>query len=206
MADIIETSIFEPVRLIESDDYVTGGVGGTANIAPTQLANRTKFLYDWLSQFTGMIIPFPKSTPPEGWVELNGALLSRTAYSALWAFVQVSGNLVSESAWQSQNRTGQFSTGDGSTNFRLMDLRAEFIRAWDHGAGIDTGRTLGSWQADEFKSHTHRWRAASPASTVVGGFPQVANSYVDDTSYLTTATGGVETRPRNVAFMYCIKY
>lgn len=83
--------------------------------------------------------------------------------------------------------------GDGSTTFDLPELRAEFIRGWDNGRGIDSGRVFGSAQADEFKSHTHTVaggvNAASGASwNVPGGI-----------SGASGAAGGAETRPLNIA-------
>ena len=35
------------------------------------------------------------------------------------------------------------------------DLRGKFIRGLDLGAGLDPGRTLATFQADQFKSHSH---------------------------------------------------
>jgi phage-related tail fiber protein len=86
----------------------------------------------------------------------------------------------------------------------VPDLRGEFLRGWDHGRGVDPGREFGSWQADELKSHTHdyvgvRWedRIQSGVNTERGGV---------DLTKTTAATGGSETRPRNIAVMYIIKY
>lgn len=98
-----------------------------------------------------------------------------------------------------------FGTGDGSTTFNVPDLRGEFARGWDDGRAIDTSRSMGSAQADEFKSHKHRgWvfvygttfglASKDPAA---GG----SNMYSDN-----EVTGGTETRPRNIAMLYCIKY
>ena len=55
---------------------------------------------------------------------------------------------------------------DGSTTFNVPDLRGEFIRGWDAGRGIDSGRSFGSAQADEFKAHDHdvSWTAAEGGS------------------------------------------
>ena len=37
----------------------------------------------------------------------------------------------------------------------VPDLRARFIRGWDHGANRDPNRTRGSWQEARTKRHTH---------------------------------------------------
>ena len=133
----------------------------------------------------GTIITVAKNTAPSGYLKANGALLSRTTYAALFAQIGTT-----------------FGVGDGSTTFALPDLRGYFPRGWDDGRGIDTGRVFGSTQEDDFKSHIHGngayntgYMADSGAS--LGGYCVGAN---------TTATGGPETRPKNIALLYCIKY
>lgn len=133
----------------------------------------------------GAVMAFAMSSPPAGWLRANGAAVSRTTYVALFAAIgTVHGN------------------GDGSTTFNVPDLRGEFVRGWDNGRGIDSGRTFGTAQADELKAHNHLMLGSAAANgagaramtTVTGGF---------DTS--TQNTGGAETRPRNIALLYCIK-
>jgi phage-related tail fiber protein len=84
-----------------------------------------------------------------------------------------------------------------------LDLRGEFIRGWDNGRGVDAGRSLGSWQADEFKSHTHTYNKAKPLYANLAGGGNVA--YPTGGTGITNATGGSETRPRNVALLACMK-
>lgn len=109
------------------------------------------------ANFVGMIGDFLSTSPPPGWLVLNGAEVSRTTYAALWAFAQSSGMLETEANWLG-GAFGQFSDGDGSTTFRLPDHRGEFSRALDGGRGVDVSRALGSLQADSLKSHNHRQR------------------------------------------------
>jgi hypothetical protein len=84
------------------------------------------------------------------------------------------------------------------------DLRGEFIRGLDSGRGIDTGRVLGSAQIDMFKSHTHNSSVYGPGGAAAY-LASTYNSYFDATTQVTGATGGTETRPRNVALLYCMK-
>jgi len=103
----------------------------------------------------GEIMFFPATTAPAGTIKANGAALSRATYPALWAYAQASGNIVSDALWTSNKMYGSFSTGDGSTTFRIPDVRGEFIRAFDDGRGIDTGRVLGQHQDSQNLAHTH---------------------------------------------------
>lgn len=142
----------------------------------------------------GEVAFFAMEVAPSGWIKANGALISRTTYSDLFLAIGT-----------------RFGAGDGATTFRLPDLRGEFVRGWDDGRNVDTGRALGSTQADEFKSHSH----LDPTGNT-GGITQT-NPYevtppgnrLPDYDYVgsapTSNTGGAETRPRNIALLACIK-
>lgn len=87
-----------------------------------------------------------------------------------------------------------------------LDLRGEFIRAWDNGHGTDPGRALATWQAGEIQAHNHGLDSKiintngatwGPLDVVAGG---------GGSGYgLTSPTGGSETRPRNVALLACVQ-
>ncbi len=156
----------------------------------------------------GTIIETSLASPPAGTVAANGALLSRTSFAALFNAANASG-LVSEAAW-SANSWGRYSVGDGSTTFRVPDLRGEFRRGLDSGRGIDAGRGIGTSQAGAIESHTHPlyFYSSLAGKTMdfsgpdLGGFSSSAGGE----SGSTGATGGAETRPRNVATLVCIKF
>lgn len=137
----------------------------------------------------GTVAHFAASTAPAGWLKANGALVSRSAYAALFAVVGTT-----------------FGAGDGSTTFALPDLRGEFVRSLDDGRGVDSGRGIGTAQADDLKSHVH----SVPGNTSNGsGSPYRILSNTNSSPNVTNdtyATGGTETRPRNVAMLACIKY
>jgi microcystin-dependent protein len=95
-----------------------------------------------------------------------------------------------------------YGLGDGSTTFNVPDYRAQFLRGLDAGAGIDIGRALGTNQADMFASHTHY-------ATNGLGMVSYGNGIGIGSSYGAAGlnnTGGVETRGKNVAVNYGIKY
>jgi len=137
------------------------------------------------------------STAPTGWIKANGSAVSRTTYSALFSAIGTT-----------------FGTGNGSTTFNVPDLRGEFARGWDDSRGIDTGRSFGSSQADAFKEHRHALlgnsggavQALFSQSSVIAGIQNLGASFADPASTMGNGNGaGTETRPRNIALLYCIK-
>ncbi len=151
----------------------------------------------------GALIWHTGNTAPDGFIVPEGVELSRVTYSNLWQFAQNSGMLVTETDWQA-GQNSFYSDGDGLTTFRLPDFRGEFLRAWDDGRGVDSGRNFGSWQADELRSHRHTYYH-SPGD---GLADWKDNPYASPqtSTYYTGYTGGDETRPRNIALLPCIKY
>lgn len=138
----------------------------------------------------GALQAFAMSSAPSGWLKANGAAISRTAYAALFAAIGTT-----------------YGAGDGSTTFNLPDLRGEFVRGWDDGRGVDSGRALGSSQAGQMPSHNH----TIPVSGGPGvGTEIIGNSGQAPANLTTGSAGGTsngsENRPRNVAQLYCIKF
>lgn len=138
---------------------------------------------------TGVVTAFAGSTLPDaGWLWCRGDTVSRTTYAGLFAVIGTS-----------------YGAGDGVTTFRLPDLRAEFIRGLDSSRGVDSGRVLGTSQSHQTQSHTHEMGYTAGTSR---GSPDLPVGAVFDTSASTentSAFGGAETRPRNVAMNYIIK-
>ena len=149
---------------------------------------------------SGQIAFFAGSNAPSGWLKANGAAVSRTAYADLFAAIGTA-----------------YGAGDGRNTFNLPDLRGEFVRGWDDGRGIDANRALGSAQADEIKSHKHAMPIAGNSDDMFEHLSERKNlniTLVPDTDSNNvygfakddyTATGGAETRPRNIALLACIK-
>jgi len=140
---------------------------------------------------TGSVHQFAMNTAPTGYLKCNGAAVGRTTYAALFAAIGTT-----------------WGVGDGSTTFNLPDLRGEFVRGWDDGKGTDSGRTFASAQAGAIESHTHTIKLG--ADNQIGHDASVEGDRTIDTSGSATAgyvqaTGGTETRPRNIALLYCIK-
>lgn len=142
---------------------------------------------------TGLVGAFARNSAPTGWLKANGAAVSRTTYAALFA---ASGTT--------------FGSGDGSTTFNLPDLRGEFVRGWDDGRGVDSGRVFGSAQAGQMQAHTHAVPVALNSSIGAFGSALSASQAADFAGNASGSAGGTsnssENRPRNIALLHCIKY
>ncbi|HFM0159408.1 TPA: phage tail protein [Escherichia coli] len=153
----------------------------------------------------GVPVPWPSATPPTGWLKCNGAAFSAEEYPELAKVYP--------------------------TN-KLPDLRGEFIRGWDDGRGIDTGRSILSIQGYATEDHAHGLPSRSTIVTdatinfyfdeswVNSGTDIIKRGNTNDAglpapdygtfkTYKQSVAGlGVaasETRPRNIAFNYIVR-
>ncbi|EJI1287145.1 tail fiber protein, partial [Escherichia coli] len=145
----------------------------------------------------GVPVPWPSATPPTGWLKCNGAAFSAEEYPEL------------AKAYP--------------TNI-LPDLRGEFIRGWDDGRGVDSSRTLLSWQKG---SYLVQEANISPDSVVQFSVNDIAllgwdktetNSDIIRAKSIPTehiwnpvpvGDWGIQylgyARPRNIAFNYIVR-
>jgi microcystin-dependent protein len=85
----------------------------------------------------------------------------RSEFPKLWEFIETQTLLLKdETTWQTENTLngmcGYYSSGDGSTTFRLMNLNGSMIKAVD---GIT--QLVGRYQEDENKKHLHNLKDES---------------------------------------------
>jgi microcystin-dependent protein len=175
----------------------------------------------------GSVFNLATTTVPTGFLECNGAAVSRSTYATLFATISTT--------WGS---------GDGSSTFNLPDLRGQFVRGWDNSAGVDSGRSFASSQSDQNKSHNHSitdsghfhhaFRSGNsgesrfgstltssnfPASGTGAGNlneaynivsksdePDVGKTSTETTGITISNDGGTEVRVKNYALMYVIKF
>lgn len=148
----------------------------------------------------GAVMPFAMQAAPSGWLVCDGSVVSRTAHAALFAAIGTTFN------------TG----GEAGTEFRLPELRGELVRGWDDGRNVDVGRTFGSWQAPYAGTLPFSVKA-DDGDTGDGAMKAVAHLQINgvgentygwaagETRYYTATVVPGDTRPRNVALLYCIK-
>ncbi len=134
----------------------------------------------------------------QGWLPCDGALVLRSEYGDLG---KVLGNAFGAST---------------DKQFRVPDLRGRFPRGTNQNTGRDpdagtrradpaggnSGDNVGSVQDDEFKSHSHGYRSADHETPRNGTF---SGNYWANKNSQTTATGGKETRPKNLYVNWIIK-
>lgn len=128
----------------------------------------------------GTMVAFPVDKIAPGFLEVDGSVKSIAAYPDLAAFLGTA-----------------FNKGDeGAGNFRLPESRGEFLRGWDHGRGVDAGRTISSLQDSQNKAHTHSQGAVGFGTGAVSGG---STNYAQWGAGNTGSSGGDEARPRNLA-------
>jgi len=156
--------------------YIVETAGLTLNV------NDTTQVYSALNSIllpVGTPIPWPTPTPPTGWLKCNGATFTAAQYPKLAL---------------------------AYPSLVLPDLRGQFIRGWDDGRGLDSGRTLLSAQTGSIESHSHTVDYVSSATDDGSGpLSSGAGTAGGTITFTTNATGGTETRPRNIAFNYIVR-
>ncbi len=195
--------------------YVIEQGGITLKTAATDTRDQLKAALDALYQSVaiddvavGTMAAFPMSTPPTGWLELDGSAINKGTYVNLYTALKDGG--------------ATCIYGEAGANFSLPDLRGRFPRGWDHGAGTDpdagtrtdrgdgqAGDYVGTKQAMKIGYHNHQQASATmvhefpPGTLGIGGgvTAQDSDSY---TFYYGSA--GDESRPVNINVMWCIKY
>lgn len=133
----------------------------------------------------GVPVPWPLPNPPQGWLKYNGAPFDKIMFPKLGAI---------------------YPSGI------LPDLRGEFIRGWDDGRGVDSGRVLLSAQA---ASSIGRFVSGTSTTGVVGTTVyDLDGTTPGDSGWAGVATGMTTktiqqqkdaVRPRNIAFNYIVR-
>jgi hypothetical protein len=154
----------------------------------------------------GAIIPFGGNEDkiPDGWLLCDGTSYGAVDYADLFDAIGYN-----------------WGTTDPDT-FRVPDLRGVFLRGVNGGisdgfadpntdarvsryTGGNIGNTVGSYQADQFKSHSHTYK--NTLMIIGNGGYHGGGSYGGASQNPpVNNTGGDETRPMNAYVNYIIKY
>ena len=142
----------------------------------------------------GVPVPWPTATPPAGWLKCDGRAFTKEQYPVL---------------------------ARAYPTLRLPDLRGEFIRGWDGGRKVDTGRALLSFQEGTIVSgfdDNDTGDISSLGSTQYGfGDALTSNQLgvINGKKWIFDASSKgaqrydwwayVSARPRNIAFNYIVR-
>ncbi len=142
----------------------------------------------------GVPVPWPAATPPTGWLKCNGAAFSAEEYPEL---------------------------AKAYPTNKLPDLRGEFMRGWDDGRGVDSGRGILTAQSHGMPSISGTFNGLFAVKQTNGlGGVSVAKSTNAETLSTSSGSGSVfdytfnvsgstpvspELRPRNIAFNYIVR-
>ena len=151
---------------------------------------------------TGAVFYFCNNNIPRGYLKANGAAVSRTTYSDLFTAIGT-----------------VYGAGDGSNTFNLPDLRGDASRCWDDARGVDSGRAIGSFQNQSWKTwwitergfgwnggytHTYGQLPANAVNAYVGN--QFTGKWENPSGAQQYRYGTEQTFGRNRALLACIKY
>lgn len=131
------------------------------------------------SEKIGSIKAWAGAAVPAGWLDCNGAAVSRSTYAALFAEIGTA-----------------YGAGDGSTTFNLPDFRGRSIVGAGTGSGLTARARGGSGGAEsvalaesEMPAHTHnlgRQHQITPA----GGGPSIGDLDDQTSARATQSKGG----------------
>jgi hypothetical protein len=168
----------------------------------------------------GAVQAFARSTAPTGWLAANsntigsassGANNASADYSALFTVLWdnwTNTDLPILTSAGAASTRGASASADFAANKRLPlpDLRGIFVRGSGEQAisGTTYNKAFALKEADELKSHTHQYTRYAQLITRAGGGDN--NIWASTAGVQTTDTGGDETRPANIALLYCIKF
>ncbi len=194
--------------VVVADGEVTTAKIADANVTDAKLAatlnlsSKTVTLPATIALPAGAVMPFARTTAPDGWLQADGTAVSRSTYAALFSAIGTS-----------------HGAGDGSTTFNLPDLRGVFVR----GSGSQTissitySGSFGAKQGDAMQGHYHQFFGGTnvyvqgsgssnlPAGSFVNTVTQSVGMPITDGTNGTPRTAA-ETRPANIALLYCIKF
>ncbi|AUH00843.1 phage tail protein [Prodigiosinella confusarubida] len=197
------------IQLEATEEEAIAGEGSTQVITPRRLHAAASYLDNKLKSTiteamapyllpVGAIILWSASTPPDGWLELNGQSFDISENPKLVAIYP---------------------------GGRVPDWRGRFVRAWANGSTIDpdSSRSIGSYQDDALQNITGSFIADIVATSRAG--QGVSGAFADEGGVGTGDPGNqddlelrkysfdasrvvrtaTETRPTNIAAMYIIK-
>lgn len=194
---------------------------------------------DGTALMVGSMMEFPPlpvgKVPHAGYIPMDGSLISRTDYQALWLWANDMGIVVSEAEWQAIKASSHggavsvYSSGSDGSTFRVPDIGTFGMVQRPMGSTRPNDDSRVKGHADQNKEHTHtitiasggnHRHAISISKSGTGTFRTntVAATFFDASSKATTAiqNGGVHTHTATATseggsettmkYMWCTKW
>lgn len=148
---------------------------------------------------TGTIIAYSVNTVPEGYLKCEGQEVSRATYKVLFDIIGTT-----------------YGDGNGSTTFKLPDLRGEFLRGTgtnshtNQGNGADVGKHQDG-TGHQYTDNYHwgfGFHKTAQSQNKDSQYNLFSTKYIVNTSRNDThqVNGYYTSRPTNTSVLYCIKY
>ncbi len=209
------------VLVLEDGDILKGGLDGLANVQAKALVDRTEYLKEELQEVkeqtaglgsnmggagegsggnlpAGTIIAFGGTTAPAGFLECNGATLSRTTFAGLFAAIGTVWGEPSPTTFKIPNFTeAERFLRSRSETLKVGTVQGDAIRNITGAMGSGVIANHSSYTSGAFYG-SGRVNGGGGATVASGDY-----SYSFDASRaVPTAT---ENRPKSAVVMYCIK-
>lgn len=177
----------------------------------------------------GAVIPFAGNVAPEGWLACDGRAISRSTYASLFNYIgTIYGNGNGSTTFNIPDLRDEFVRGASATR-PVGASEGDQFRSHSHsGTTNTTGSHKHTGSTDTTGEHSHTYTRSNYVNDNSG--PNGLGADGEMTSYETdkkgnhshslsvdnagnhshslniSSAGGAETRPRNIALLYCIKY
>lgn len=178
------------------------------------------------SLFAGSVTPFATDQPPDGWLACNGQAVSRSQYPRLFQRIGTRfGAGDGQTTFNLPDLRGEFVRGwDNGRGVETRtfgsaqndDFKGHLHPLHDssHSHTLDMVKEGRKEWHDDRRDHVRPYPVWHPTQSK-GKWLDEADGYLGDPDAETNnsqsnismqSVGGLETRPRNVALLYCIKY
>ncbi|EKN3948502.1 phage tail protein [Yersinia enterocolitica] len=134
----------------------------------------------------------------------DGQLLSRALFPDAWAAIQAKRTVITDAAWLGDPlKRGQFSSGDGSTTFRVPDKNGKYSGSLGatvgRGDGVKSAGTVGLLQMDAARNITGSFEF-SPSTGLVLDISTLGGAFVKGTTNKAAGTNAQTIGAKDLLF------
>lgn len=167
----------------------------------------------------GARMEFLLSTAPAGWVALDGGTIGNGSsgattranadtaalFAVLWDLSALDAPIFIADGSPTSRGASAAADFAAGRRIQLPDDGGIFPRGWHAGQTVDADRRLGSFQEQDVQPHVHSlpFSVINNRNTQSGGNERVV--LFPGSSFNSNPSGGVETRPKNRAYLVCVK-